>query len=332
MKKSLLFVACMLLVMASCKKDDETNTPQTQNPMTENTMSETESKIVSFIEKVKNHENGEKSNETMSYDEAVVLLENTLNYCHSFTSLPKENIQFDTIYMKINGVNDNAISVSDAVYAYNSLIEEVREVYSSVELTDKKLHYVMVDDITDELAKDSGREVEVVVMTGRQSTPPTPNDSVIEPEEPWYEWRYFPATDCISAADSITAAIKEYDIFHGAMYIPCPNCYTYVYNYEIHDTYSYPEYDWLYYGPADYIMSSTEIYNEYKNTMLLTHYENMLTNPYYTQGYYETIVKAYYDVRNVITHVVKVVYATREWRVKYWEEEEFPQDIITPSN
>ena len=322
----------MLLVMASCKKDDETNTPQTQNPMTENTMSETESKIVSFIEKVKNHENGEKSNETMSYDEAVVLLENTLNYCHSFTSLPKENIQFDTIYMKINGVNDNAISVSDAVYAYNSLIEEVREVYSSVELTDKKLHYVMVDDITDELAKDSGREVEVVVMTGRQSTPPTPNDSVIEPEEPWYEWRYFPATDCISAADSITAAIKEYDIFHGAMYVPCPNCYTYVYNYEIHETYSYPEYDWLYYGPADGIMSSTEIYNEYARTMCHTHFKDMHTNPYYIQGYYETIVKAYYDVRNVITHVVKVVYATREWRVKYWEEEEFPQDIITPSN
>lgn len=34
MKKTLLFAACVLLVMASCKKDEETNAPQTQNPLT----------------------------------------------------------------------------------------------------------------------------------------------------------------------------------------------------------------------------------------------------------------------------------------------------------
>ncbi|MBQ8222943.1 MAG: hypothetical protein IJZ87_06330 [Bacteroidales bacterium] len=96
MKKTLLF-ACMLLVMASCKKDEETNKPQTNAPVTENRMSETESKVVSFLDMIKKHENGEKSNETMSYDDAVVLWENTLNYCHSFTSLPKSDIQFDTI-------------------------------------------------------------------------------------------------------------------------------------------------------------------------------------------------------------------------------------------
>lgn len=63
-----------------------------------------------------------------------------------------------------------------------------------------------------------------------------------------------------------------------------------------------------------------------------THYENMLTNPYDIQGYYETIVEPLYDTKYVVTHVVKVAYATREWREKYWDEEEFPQDIITPSN
>lgn len=91
--KKLLVLACVLLVMVSCKKDEETNLPQTKAPVTENRMSETESKVVSFLDMIKKHENGEKSNETMSYDDAVILWENTLNYCHSFTSLPKSDIQ-----------------------------------------------------------------------------------------------------------------------------------------------------------------------------------------------------------------------------------------------
>ena len=49
MKKVLLF-ACMLLVMASCKKDEETNSPQTQSPITGKQMSETEKRVLSFLE------------------------------------------------------------------------------------------------------------------------------------------------------------------------------------------------------------------------------------------------------------------------------------------
>ncbi len=326
MKKTLLF-ACMLLIMASCKKDEETNVPQTQNPMTENKMSETESRIVSFIETINKHKAGEKSDETMSYEDAVVLWENTLNYCHSFTSIPVENMQFDTIYMKVRGVSGEAISTSNAVEAYNNLIEDVREVYANIDIADKKLHYVMVDNNEESAAKDGGSEVRVVVITGKQASPPIPNDSLAEPEDPWYGWRYFPSTDCISAADSLTSAIKEYDIFHGALYVPCPNCYTYVYNYEIHEEYNYRTYDWLYYGHMDSIISSTMMYNIYRNIMLITHYEGMLTNPYGVQGYYETVVDAIYVGRETVTHLVRVAHATREWRVKNWDEQEFPTDI-----
>ena len=130
MKKLSLFVACMLLVMASCKKDEETNTPQTQNPMTENKMSETEKRVLSFLEVIEQNNNGIKSNETIPYDDAVVLWENTLNYCHSFTSTPVENIQFDTIHMKVTGVEGDVIRLNSVAEAYNSLKEEVRKLYS----------------------------------------------------------------------------------------------------------------------------------------------------------------------------------------------------------
>lgn len=330
MKKSLLFVACMLLVMASCKKDDETNTPQTQNPMTENTMSETESKIVSFIEKVKNHENGEKSNETMSYDEAVVLLENTLNYCHSFTSLPKENIQFDTIYMKINGVNDNAISVSDAVFAYNSLIEEVREVYSSVELTDKKLHYVMVDDITDELAKDSGREVEVVVMTGRETQREDPPFTTT----PWYGVpftgnQYYGVQ---GAAEALENAVTQYDVAHSILYPPYPNMHAFVSDLEIYAIYNHKNSDWTFYGSPNTIFTTDVMNRLYASIMVNTHEENMAIGVFGVHGYYQTIVEPRNVIDSMADHQVTVFYATREW---VFDDPniggEYPSDIV-PSN
>lgn len=324
MKKLSLFVACMLLVMASCKKDEETNTPQTQNPMTENKMSETESKIVSFIEKVKNNENGEKSNETMSYDEAVVLWENTLNYCHSFTSLPKENIQFDTIYMKVKGVNGDVISTSDAVNAYNALIEEVRVVYSNVGLNDKKLHYVMVDDITDESAKDSGREVEVVVMTGRETQREDPPFTTT----PWYG---VPFTDdytyhCAMAPTNLTRAVKDYDLAHMLYYPPRPNMYTYVHSYQREYGYDIRNCNWVYYGSNDSILSANTMNRSYADIMTHTHTEDMIINPYGTYSYYETVI----SVQSItdgefLSHVVDVFFAIREWRE--YDNTEYPVDI-----
>ena len=330
MKKLSLFVACMLLVMASCKKDEETNTPQTQNPMTENKMSETESKIVSFIEKVKNNENGEKSNETMSYDEAVVLLENTLNYCHSFTTLPKENIQFDTIYMKVKGVNGDAISVSDAVNAYNALIEEVREVYSSVDLNDKKLHYVMVDDNKESAAKDGDNEVRVVVMTGRETQREDPPFTTT----PWYgvpftdDYTYHAALSAIN----LTRAVQDYDHNHQMLYTPGPNMYTYVHGYQFEYGYDIDNCNWVYNGSNDSILSANTMNQLYANIMLNTHREDMIINEYYNYSYYETIINAKVGTdRESLSHQVDVYYAVREWRVKGQEGEEYPVDI-EPSN
>ena len=330
MKKLSLFVACMLLVMASCKKDEETNTPQTQNPMTENKMSETESKIVSFIEKVKNNENGEKSNETMSYDEAVVLLENTLNYCHSFTTLPKENIQFDTIYMKVKGLNGDAISVSDAVNAYKALIEEVREAYSRVDLNDKKLHYVMVDDNKESAAKDGDNEVRVVVMTGRETQREDPPFTTT----PWYgvpftdDYTYHAALSAIN----LTRAVQDYDQNHQMLYTPEPNMYTYVHSYQKEYYFNNTNCNWVYNGSNDSILSANTMNQLYENIMLNTHREDMIINEYYNYSYYETIINAKVGTdRESLSHQVDVYYAVREWRVKGQEGEEYPVDI-EPSN
>ena len=330
MKKLSLFVACMLLVMASCKKDEETNTPQTQNPMTEKKMSETEKRVLSFLEVIEQNNNGVKSNETIPYDEALVLWENTLNYCHSFTTLPKENIQFDTIYMKVKGVNGGAISASDAVNAYNTLIEEVREVYSNVVINDKKLHYVMVDDNKESAAKEGGNEVRVVVMTGRE----TQRDDPPFTTTPWYG---VPFTEdytyhCGLAVNNLTRAVKDYDFAHMLHYTPGPNMYTYVHSYQLEYCFNSDNCDWVYNGSNDSILSASSMNQLYGDIVCNTHTEDMIINEYNNYSYYETIINAILEEeRESMSHKVNVYYAVREWRVKGQEEEEYPVDI-EPSN
>lgn len=330
MKKSLLFAACVLLVMASCKKDEETNAPQTQNPMTEKKMSETEKRVLSFLEVIEQNNNGVKSNETIPYDEALVLWENTLNYCHSFTTLPKENIQFDTIYMKVKGVNGGAISASDAVNAYNTLIEEVREVYSNVVINDKKLHYVMVDDNKESAAKEGGNEVRVVVMTGRETQREDPPFTTT----PWYG---VPFTEdytyhCGLAVNNLTRAVKDYDFAHMLYYTPGPNMYTYVHSYQLEYCFNSDNCDWVYNGSNDSILSASSMNQLYGDIVRNTHTEDMIINEYNNYSYYETIINAILEEeRESMSHKVNVYYAVREWRVKGQEEEEYPVDI-EPSN
>ncbi|MBQ2907998.1 MAG: hypothetical protein IJE47_09580 [Bacteroidales bacterium] len=325
--KKLLVLACVLLVMVSCKKDEETNLPQTKAPVTENRMSETESKVVSFLDMIKKHENGEKSNETMSYDDAVILWENTLNYCHSFTSLPKSDIQLDTIYMRVKGVNGETINASDAVNAYNTLVEEVREVYSNIDITDKKLHYVMVDDNEESASKDGGDEVRVVIITGKETQREDPPFTTV----PWYG---VPFTDDYTyhaafAAINLTRAVQDYDYAHMLYYTPGPNMYTYVHSYQWQYGYDIHNCDWVYNGANDSIMSANTMNQLYADIMINTHTENMIINDYYNYSYYETIISNRTDVESM-SHKVDVYYAVREWREKGIEigpGVEYPVDI-----
>lgn len=314
----------MLLIMASCKKDEETNVPQTQNPMTENKMSETESRIVSFIETINKHKAGEKSDETMSYEDAVVLWENTLNYCHSFTSIPVENMQFDTIYMKVRGVSGEAISTSNAVEAYNNLIEDVREVYANIDIADKKLHYVMVDNNEESAAKDGGSEVRVVVITGSETQRDDPPFSTT----PWYG---VPFTDdytyhCGLAVNNLTRAVRDYDYDHMLYYTPGPNMYTYVHSYQLEYSFDSENCNWVYNGSNDSILSHNTMNELYAQIMLHTHTEDMIVNDYYTYSYYETIINARTVTdKESLSHVVDVYFAVREWRE--YDNPNYPVDI-----
>ena len=327
MKKLSLFVACMLLVMASCKKDEETNTPQTQNPMTENKMSETEKRVLSFLEVIEQNNTGIKSNETIPYDDAVVLWENTLNYCHSFTSTPVENIQFDTIHMKVTGVEGDVIRLNSVAEAYNSLKEEVRKLYSSLDIENKKLFYVMVDDnITN--TKDGGKEVEIVVMTGRETQREDPPFSTT----PWYGVPFVGEGYYCYAIESeyyFEKAIRDYFCSISPIRPPYPNMYYIVSNLTIHERYNVRNYDWVYNGSPDSLLTYNDMNQLYAAYMSNGHSENMQAGLCGENVYIETTIDNWGNTLSQISHDMIIWNGTREWRIgpDSGVGEEYPSDI-----
>ena len=311
--KNVLSFACMLLVMVSCKKDEETNTPQTKSPMTEKQMSETEKRVLSFLEAIEQHDNGFRSNETMSYDEAVVLWENTINYCHSFTSTPLESIQFDTIYMKVEGVEGDVIGANSAAEAYNFLKEEVRELYSSLDIENKKIFYVMVDDYVSS-TRSSGKEVEIVVMTGKEAQREDPPFSTT----PWYGVPFVGEGYMCTAAESadyLENAIRDYYWSKVPIRPPYPDMYYVVYNLEERRTYTYPQYDWIYYGSPNTQLTYDDMNQLYADYMENGHSEDMQAGACGEDVYIETTVTNGGASINELRHVMKIWYGTREWRV-----------------
>ena len=329
MKRLLLF-ACMLLVMASCKKDEETNVPQTNDPMTEKQMSETEKRVLSFLDVIEQNDNGVRSDETIPYDEAVVLWENTLNYCHSFTSTPVESIQFDTIYMKVAGVEGDVIGTNTAAEAYNSLKEEVRKLYSSLDVENKKLFYVMVDDYVSDM-REGGKEVEIVIMTGSETQRNDPPFSTI----PWYgipfigEGYFGTATD---AANYLENAIRDYFFSKMPLRPPYPDMYYVVFDLEVLRRYKYPEYDWLYHGSRDSLLTYNDMNQLYADYMENGHSEDMQAGLCGENVYIETTIEEGLSGIENLVHNMSIWYGTREWRIgpqvpKPEPGEEYPSDI-----
>ena len=313
MKKFLLF-ACMLSVMVSCKKDDETSVSETKNPMTEKQMSETEKRVLSFLEMMEQHDNGVKSDETMTYEEAVVLFENTLNYCHSFTLTPVENIQFDTIYMKINGVNGDYIGADNAVEAYNALKENVRELYSGIDVENKKLHYVMVDDYSENASKDGGKEVEIVVMTGEGTEREDPPFTTT----PWYGVPFVGEGYMCTAAESsdyLENAIGDYYWSKVPLRPPYPDMYYVITDLQIHAHYIGTNYDWIYYGSRDSLLTYNDMNQLYADYMENGHSEDMYIGSCGEYVYIETTVDNASVMDRKLCHDMIIWYGTREWRI-----------------
>ena len=138
MKKNLILLLILTLVItfSSCKKDKSLTEVKTIDP--------TEQKILNFKEQMKKTN---KSDETMSIEDAVWNIEAALNYTYCYTKEDLNRSSLNTIKIdssKINYENNNGdILLSDVQIIYNDLQNDI--ITSFNELDAEVKYYDLVD-------------------------------------------------------------------------------------------------------------------------------------------------------------------------------------------
>lgn len=145
MKQVLLF-ACMLLVMVSCRKDEETSPNENKLETANNPIVES---IIKFDKQVKDYQNNTatRSSETFTLEEAK---DNIVNLFNAIYSEPMERYsQLVTDEFSITLVIDDngMVSSDEAARVYLQMVEKARKGYKASNLSNKSYKYILVDEV-----------------------------------------------------------------------------------------------------------------------------------------------------------------------------------------
>ncbi len=134
------FMLTVSIIFTACNKD-------TSLTEVEKNIDPTEQKILDFKAKM---QNPNKSDETMSIEDAVWYIEAALNY--SYCIVPQEEVgdglEFDTsndsISFSVN-VTNNTVSIQEATTAYNQMENEIANLLAEIEYNVKFMYLIDVE-------------------------------------------------------------------------------------------------------------------------------------------------------------------------------------------
>lgn len=338
---AILAAATYAAIMVGCKKEEIANRNGVGTYPSQ-LMSASEEKVLDFLADINSTKRGMKvDGEALCLEDFLWYCETTVNYCYGFPDEIICDIRMDTIRVALPKYNkDGNFEYNDALEFYSKMVNALREAYTSIDIKDKTLQFVMMS-IESYNAKDNPDDLVIIMNVGSNSNENSPGSS--SPDQPWYvglfnkddNWIWgFQLGKCDStvlesdASDQLTLAIANYDFAHGSLSNPCENCHPYFL--------VGPNIEEMYVGNADSIwpfydsglsldetmtrcIPGEELEMYYENIMLNTHTESMETNPFGYYGYYETVVidmifgPLNYDNYQIL-HRVYVLYATRAWR------------------
>ena len=136
----------MLLVMASCKKEDETNPNENKVETATNPIVES---IIKFDKQVKDYQNNTatRNSETFTLEEAKDNIVNLFNAIYGEPMESYSHIVTDEFSITL-AVDDNGeISSNEAARAYLQMVEKARKGYKASNLSNKGYKYILVDEI-----------------------------------------------------------------------------------------------------------------------------------------------------------------------------------------
>jgi hypothetical protein len=158
MKKHYLFLATLLVVAAvsaavvSCKKDDPKTMLGSTNQSTKVFAPPQIEDMYAYLKDFKKKLKESKGDETMGLDEAAWHLACLANVDFCKINVDFDDVQFDTIEMKIN-VNDDAVFLSDLNSAYENMRGEIERFKKSFNHNNQNLYFINVIIYGDSNAK-----------------------------------------------------------------------------------------------------------------------------------------------------------------------------------
>lgn len=191
MRKLLLF-ACMLLVMASCKKDEEINSNPSEEK-SEKAKDPVVESIIKFNKQVKDYQDNtaSRSSETFTLEEAKDNIVNLFNAVYGEPMESYSQLVTDEFSVSI-AVDDNGnVSINEAARVYLQMVEKARKGYKASNLSNKGYKYILVDDVN--YTRGDSVTIDLKGRFGTKedgSAPSTPGFHHDGPFEEGDDWHY----------------------------------------------------------------------------------------------------------------------------------------------
>ena len=191
MRKLLLF-ACMLLVIASCKKDEEINSNPSEEK-SEKAKDPVVESIIKFNKQVKDYQDNtaSRSSETFTLEEAKDNIVNLFNAIYSEPMERYSQLVTDEFSITLAIDNNGMVSSDEAARVYLQMVEKARKGYKASNLSNKSYKYILVDEVN--LTRGDSVTIDLRGRFGTKedgSAPPTPGFHHDGPFEEGDDWHY----------------------------------------------------------------------------------------------------------------------------------------------
>ncbi|MCF8369376.1 MAG: hypothetical protein K9G76_10070 [Bacteroidales bacterium] len=191
MKKIILIISILVATIAivwSCSKEETNNQAANKVELTPYEM-QVNQRIKDFKQKIALYKEnpGYKSGEVVSAEDALWLLEATINFSHTFPNEYYDEMQSEDLNLVVPKNANGGVDMDDLTQKYTEMKQAITDVYYNSTYEDKGL--VLVD--ISEVSQSAGEiTLNVETVTGEKGNEPPPDPGINGPFEEGDDWWY----------------------------------------------------------------------------------------------------------------------------------------------
>jgi hypothetical protein len=191
MRKSIFIIATLLIsgiiIVISCSKEEVQSTNPEQIAQSDDNQQIINS-IKDFKQKIAYYQEnpGYKSGETISTDDALNLLEGTMNYSHAFSTDYYDEVLKENTTLIVPKTSSGEVDMDVLVQKYNEMKSDITTNYQNSSFENKGL---IIVDLTETSQTSNEITMDVAMFTGERSNDP-PTEGIGGPFGTGDDWWY----------------------------------------------------------------------------------------------------------------------------------------------